>query len=152
MPEIKRRAHNFRNIISSLSNLYGNMKGIELRFIIPKDMPEVYIDAEQIKRVFINLFDNAIEAMRKEGIITVSVDIDKELSILNISVSDTGPGIDDADKEKLFAPYFSKKKNGSGLGLAIAERIVAEHGGSITVSDKTPNGSIFSISLPLLPQ
>ena len=89
--------------------------------------------------------------MDKKGVITITANADREANKLSIEVADSGPGIADTDKEKLFEPYFSSKKEGSGLGLAIAERIIAEHGGSITVGDNTPQGSVFNISLPLLP-
>ncbi len=151
MPEIKRRAVDLRTIMKSIRNLYGNIHGLEILVELPDSLPEAYIDSEQIKRVFINLLDNAIEAIDKKGVITISINADMDANMLNIDVADTGPGISDADKEKLFAPYFSTKRDGSGLGLAIAERIIAEHGGSISVGDNNPQGSVFNISLPLLP-
>ncbi len=151
MPEIKRKAVELRTIIKSIRNLYGNIHGLEILVELPDSLPEAHLDSEQIKRVFINLFDNAIEAMDKKGVITITANADRDANLLSIEVADSGPGIADADKEKLFEPYFSSKKEGSGLGLAIAERIIAEHGGSITVGDNTPQGSVFNISLPLLP-
>ena len=151
MPEIKRKAVDLGVIFKSIKNLYGNFHGLEIRVLMPGSMPEAHLDSEQIKRVFMNLFDNAMEAMDKKGVITISASADREANILSIEVADTGPGIADADKEKLFEPYFSSKKEGSGLGLAIAERIIAEHGGSISVGDNTPQGTVFNISLPLLP-
>ena len=63
-------------------------------------------------------------------------------------VADNGPGIPAAEREKLFLPYYSTKQRGSGLGLAIVRRIVAEHGGSIAVTDNTPRGTRFAIELP----
>ncbi len=151
MPEIKTKAMDVSGIINSVRNLYGSIKGIDVRVEMPEHLPEAHLDAEQVKRVLINLFDNAIEAMDKKGTITIAVSTDRKSNLLYIEVADTGPGIADSDKEKLFAPYFSTKKDGSGLGLAIAERIVAEHGGSISVGDNTPTGSVFNISLPILP-
>jgi two-component system, NtrC family, nitrogen regulation sensor histidine kinase NtrY len=64
-------------------------------------------------------------------------------------VTDNGPGISPADRDKLFMPYYSTKRRGSGLGLAIVRRIIAEHGGSIEVSDNTPHGTVFKIELPV---
>jgi two-component system, NtrC family, nitrogen regulation sensor histidine kinase NtrY len=68
--------------------------------------------------------------------------------IVRITISDNGPGIPPADREKLFMPYYSTKKRGSGLGLAIVRRIIAEHGGSIEVADDQPSGSRFTIEMP----
>ena len=110
-------------------------------------MPE--IDVEQMKRVFINLFDNAIEAMGRKGVIRVNVGFNASASVIKMMIIDNGPGISDSDKEILFQPYFSTKRDGTGLGLAIADRIVAEHGGSLNVSDNSPQGSVFSIEMPM---
>ena len=67
---------------------------------------------------------------------------------MRIVVADNGPGIPAAERDKLFLPYYSTKQRGSGLGLAIVRRIVAEHGGSIDVSDNVPHGTRFAIELP----
>ena len=65
-----------------------------------------------------------------------------------MTVSDNGPGISAADRDKLFMPYYSTKRRGSGLGLAIVRRIIAEHGGNIEVTDNVPSGTVFTIELP----
>jgi two-component system nitrogen regulation sensor histidine kinase NtrY len=115
------------------------------------------VDPEQIRRVMINLVDNAVEALRTaqgsgrnghEGLIVVETQQDKGNGVVRILVSDNGPGIPEADREKLFMPYYSTKRRGSGLGLAIVRRIIAEHGGSIEVGDNTPTGTKFTIELP----
>jgi two-component system nitrogen regulation sensor histidine kinase NtrY len=109
---------------------------------------QVRLDPEQMKRVMINLIDNAIEAMGRQGIIVVETARDRANSLVRIVVSDTGPGIPAAERDKLFLPYYSTKGRGSGLGLAIVRRIVAEHGGSIDVTDNVPTGTRFIIELP----
>jgi len=106
------------------------------------------IDPEQMKRVMINLIDNAIEAMGRQGTIVVDTARDVSNSLVRIVVADTGPGIPPAERDKLFLPYYSTKGRGSGLGLAIVRRIVAEHGGSIDVTDNAPTGTRFIIELP----
>jgi two-component system nitrogen regulation sensor histidine kinase NtrY len=112
------------------------------------DVPLVRLDPEQIRRVVINLVDNAIEAMERRGAIVVETELDRSNNIARIMVSDNGPGIPPAEREKLFLPYYSTKRRGSGLGLAIVRRIIAEHGGSIEVGDNTPRGTRFTIELP----
>lgn len=109
---------------------------------------QVRLDPEQMKRVMINLIDNAIEAMGRQGTIVVETTRDRANSLVRIVVSDTGPGIPAAERDKLFLPYYSTKGRGSGLGLAIVRRIVAEHGGSIDVTDNVPTGTRFIIELP----
>jgi two-component system nitrogen regulation sensor histidine kinase NtrY len=111
-------------------------------------VPLVRIDPEQIRRVIINLVDNAIEAMGRRGCIVVETQRDQSNSVVRIIVSDNGPGIPPADRDKLFLPYYSTKGRGSGLGLAIVRRIIAEHGGSIEAGENLPHGTRFTIELP----
>jgi two-component system nitrogen regulation sensor histidine kinase NtrY len=122
-------------------------------------LPHVRVDLEQFRRVVINLVDNAVEALggsaastRPDGqtpTIVVETRHDASNGVARILVSDNGPGISAADRDKLFMPYYSTKRRGSGLGLAIVRRIIAEHGGSIEVEDNTPSGTVFTIELPL---
>ena len=111
-------------------------------------VPLIRLDAEQIRRVMINLMDNAIEAMERRGQIVVETQLDATNSLVRVIVADNGPGIPASEREKLFLPYYSTKRRGSGLGLAIVRRIIAEHGGSIDVGDNTPRGTRFTIELP----
>jgi two-component system nitrogen regulation sensor histidine kinase NtrY len=111
-------------------------------------IPLVRLDAEQVRRVIINLVDNAIEAMERRGQIVVETQLDPANSVVRVVVADDGPGIPPAERDKLFLPYYSTKRRGSGLGLAIVRRIIAEHGGSIDVGDNTPRGTRFTIELP----
>ncbi len=109
---------------------------------------DVRVDPEQIKRVLVNLIDNAIEAMDRRGRIVVETARDQPNGFVRIVVADDGPGIPEGEREKLFLPYYSTKGRGSGLGLAIVRRIVAEHGGSVDVADNEPRGTRFTIELP----
>jgi two-component system, NtrC family, nitrogen regulation sensor histidine kinase NtrY len=119
---------------------------IERRFA--PDVKAVRLDPEQIRRVIINLVDNAAEAMEQRGCIVVETQRDTVNNVVRIVVADNGPGIPPAEREKLFLPYYSTKGRGSGLGLAIVRRIIAEHGGSIDVMDNQPSGTRFTIELP----
>jgi two-component system nitrogen regulation sensor histidine kinase NtrY len=109
---------------------------------------EVRVDPEQLKRVLINLVDNAIEAMHRRGTIAIETARDQPNGFIRIVVADDGPGIPEGEREKLFLPYYSTKGRGSGLGLAIVRRIVAEHGGSVDVTENVPRGTRFTIELP----
>jgi two-component system nitrogen regulation sensor histidine kinase NtrY len=129
---------------------------IERRFA--PALPPVRVDLEQMRRVVINLVDNAVEALggalagsRPNGdapTILLETRHDPGNGVARILVSDNGPGIPAADRDKLFMPYYSTKRRGSGLGLAIVRRIIAEHGGSIEVADNVPSGTVFTIELP----
>lgn len=113
-----------------------------------EQLPQVRVDPEQMRRVVMNLVDNAIEAMDRRGMISVSTEHDRLNSLVRIVVADDGPGIPPEERDKLFLPYYSTKGRGSGLGLAIVRRIVAEHGGSIELSENRPRGTRFAIELP----
>ena len=131
--------------IALYNGIFADIR-IDMRFAA--DVPLVRLDPEQIRRVVINLVDNAIEAMERRGDIVVETQRDPANSVVRVIVADNGPGIPPAEREKLFLPYYSTKGRGSGLGLAIVRRIIAEHGGSIDVGDNTPRGTRFTIELP----
>jgi two-component system nitrogen regulation sensor histidine kinase NtrY len=111
-------------------------------------LPQVRVDPEQMRRVVINLVDNAIEAIDRQGTIVIETAHDPANSLVRVTVADDGPGIPAEERDKLFLPYYSTKGRGSGLGLAIVRRIVAEHGGSIELTDNVPRGTRFTIELP----
>jgi two-component system nitrogen regulation sensor histidine kinase NtrY len=123
------------------------------------ELPLVRLDPEQVRRVVINLVDNAIEALAgaretqrmgaEAGLITVSTAHDPAHGVVRLMVADDGPGLPAGDRSKLFMPYYSTKGRGSGLGLAIVRRIIAEHGGSIEAGDNHPHGTCFTIELPV---
>jgi signal transduction histidine kinase len=86
--------------------------------------------------------------MDRRGTIFIETAHDRANGFVRAIVADDGPGIPTGERDKLFLPYYSTKGRGSGLGLAIVRRIVAEHGGSITVADNTPRGTRLTIELP----
>jgi two-component system nitrogen regulation sensor histidine kinase NtrY len=137
--------HLITDTIALYNGIFSDVQ-IERRFA--SGVPLVRLDAEQVRRVIINLVDNAIEAMERRGRIVVETQVDLANSVARVIVADDGPGIPLAEREKLFLPYYSTKRRGSGLGLAIVRRIIAEHGGSIEVGDNLPRGTRFTIELP----
>ena len=110
-------------------------------------------DAVQVKRVLINLLDNAVTVLGDGGAIEVRVgpapESDPPMALLQ--VADNGPGIPADVRLRIFEPYFSTRKSGTGLGLAIAHTIVSEHGGTIRCRDNQPTGTVFTVELPLHP-
>jgi two-component system nitrogen regulation sensor histidine kinase NtrY len=113
------------------------------------DIPQLNLDRQQIKQALINLIDNAIGAIKKNGVISVSVSDDPILKRIRIEVADNGLGISNRDKTRLFEPNFSTKKAGTGLGLTIVSTIIADHNGVISVQDNIPQGAKFVIELPI---
>ncbi|MCX6553674.1 MAG: ATP-binding protein, partial [Candidatus Aminicenantes bacterium] len=107
-------------------------------------------DKEQLGRVFLNLIANAIEAMRKDGKLSITTKREKKKFI--IKIQDNGSGIPEKDLIKVFDPFFSTKKGGTGLGLSTCQNIVASHGGLIEVESAWRKGSVFSVSLPSEPK
>jgi two-component system nitrogen regulation sensor histidine kinase NtrY len=135
-------------IVNTLALYDGIFTAVTIEHQFAPDVPLVRLDPEQIRRVVINLVDNAIEAMERRGRIVVETHCDQPNHLVRIVVADNGPGIPAGEREKLFLPYYSTKRRGSGLGLAIVRRIIAEHGGTIDVGDNTPRGTRFTIELP----
>ena len=150
LPEIKFTQADLNLILEKLVNVYNSIYQ-NIRFKVKLDVdipPMVKLDVEQIKRAFVNILDNALEAIDKEGEIEITTVYNQENKFITIEIADNGPGISDEDKQKLFIPYFSKKSSGSGLGLAIAHNIIEEHNGLISIVDNQPRGARFLIELP----
>ena len=112
------------------------------------EIPQLNLDKSQIKRVLLNLIDNAIAAMDGHGSVTIALSFDQDSNRVRLGISDTGTGISPEDKGHLFEPDFSTKKTGMGLGLSIVNAIVEDHNGSIKVEDNHPTGSRFVVELP----
>lgn len=122
-------------------------KGVDLRADLPADSTEAVIDPDRMTRVFLNLFLNALSAMDKGGVLSVSVARQDDRT-LRATVSDTGAGIRGEDIGRVFEPYFTTKPSGTGLGLAIVQRIVEAHGGEIGLASEPGRGTTFTILLP----
>src|SRR5579864_1745723 len=135
----------------ALSVFDGRLEGIRVRKDLAPNLPVIRADGEQLRRVLVNLIDNAAESMEgssvKEMLLCTRFNNDRE--IVEIIVADSGHGISPEDKDRLFLPHFSTKDRGTGLGLAIASRIMAEHHGSIRVEDNLPTGAKFILQLPM---
>jgi signal transduction histidine kinase len=139
-------------VTGALAAFGGRLEGITVRTELTAGLPAVKADPELLRRVLVNLIDNAAEAMegsaRKELLLSTSLNGGGET--VAIAVSDSGHGISPEDKDKLFLPHFSTKGRGTGLGLAIVGRIIAEHNGTIQVEDNFPVGARFVIQLPVV--
>jgi two-component system, NtrC family, nitrogen regulation sensor histidine kinase NtrY len=148
-PDVNFSRARIENIILETIALYR--EGLENVKIIPRfedNLPFLRLDHQHMKQAFINLVDNAVSAMNKNGTIVIDVSYDAILKIVRIEIADNGKGISDMEKTKLFEPYFSTKKSGMGLGLAIVNSIISDHNGVIRVQDNQPKGAKFIVELP----
>ena len=115
-----------------------------------KDLPLAVVDKTQIKQAFFNIIKNAVQAMRRGGVLRIESEL--ENPYIRITFLDTGGGIAAANMSKIFEPYFTTKQAGSGLGLLIVRRIVREHGGEIDLVSHDGQGLEFTVRLPLRDQ
>jgi two-component system nitrogen regulation sensor histidine kinase NtrY len=137
------------DVVDGALSLYdGLFSEVRIERRLASDLPPLRLDQNQMKRVLINLVDNAIEATDRKGLVVVATEFDRGIGRARLSVADDGPGIAVEDRDRLFVPSFSTKKRGSGLGLAIVSRIVQEHHGAIRVEDNAPRGARFVVELP----
>ena len=167
LPESRPVQASLNDVIRGAISLYDErLNDIRLSCHLDEAVPALLIDTEQIKRVLVNLIDNAIEALNSEGqggtnggngssnggsekTVTIETRMTKGSESVRLIVSDTGHGIRARDRDKLFLPKFSTRSRGTGLGLAIVSHIVADHKGRIWVEDNRPRGSRFIIELPV---
>ena len=154
LPETHPKDADIRVIIENALQLYeGRVSGIQILKEFDADMPLLRLDPEQMKRVFVNLFDNAIEAMSQNtGSRTLRIHtfLDRIQGTARIETCDNGRGFYEENHDNLFMPYFSTRKGGTGLGLAIVRRIITDHRGSIYAEANTPAGVRIVIDLPLI--
>jgi len=128
----------------------AHKKDISFDFKKGSDIPRLNLDAQQIKRVMVNLLDNAVAAGNKNGRVEIKTSYDRMYHKVKVEVIDDGHGIPPHDKMKLFEPYFSTKKSGTGLGLVIVNSIISDHHGSVGVRDNIPRGTVVTFELPIV--
>ncbi len=148
MPRIKRQQASIIDIAADTLVLYREGHK-HITFSLDHDtIPAFSFDPVQIKRVLINLLDNAVTVLSRGGTISTEIRLDRQEEVIRLTVSDDGPGMSEQVKLRLFEPYFSTRKSGTGLGLAIAHTIISEHNGTIRVRDNIPTGTVFTVELP----
>jgi len=125
--------------------------GISVQRDYAENLPPVKVDREMIKRAFVNLLLNAVQAMPDGGVLTIRTEFISETHQVQVTLADTGIGIEEAHLEKLFDPFFTTKANGIGLGLAVVQRALLAHGGQISVTSQVGKGTSFCIELSLEP-
>jgi two-component system nitrogen regulation sensor histidine kinase NtrY len=150
LPQLSLAPQDFNALIQETLLLYQEAQPrITLEFQPDPDLPPLLMDREQMKRVLLNLMDNALASIPGSGRITVSLKGDANRDLVELAVADSGTGIPERDKVRIFEPYFSTKRGGTGLGLAIVNSIIADHHGQIRVEDNVPQGTRVIIEIPL---
>jgi len=170
LPEARRIDSSLNEVVREAVSLYDErLDGVKIECRLADELPTLKLDAEQIKRVCVNLIDNALEALGQNGsndgrgpgsdngekagpggggLILIDSRWIKANDTVRLMVTDTGHGIRPADRDKLFLPKFSTRDRGTGLGLAIVSHIIADHKGRIWIEDNYPHGARFIIELP----
>ncbi|MBI4402394.1 MAG: HAMP domain-containing protein [Nitrospirae bacterium] len=150
MPAPRMARESLDDVIREVVALYrGAHRDVEFAVDLDEALPPVNLDREQMNRVFVNLFDNAIQAMNQRGRLWITTKYDSKRHRAVVSVADEGEGIDPEDRERVFVPFFSRKRTGTGLGLAIVHRIITDHDGQIRADNNQPKGAVFTFELPV---
>lgn len=148
--QLKIKIIDLKNVLSSVIEKISVPNGITVTTSIADNLPKLAIDDIQISRVFVNLILNAIDAIGNEGNLDINV---KEIGdYIVINFTDTGCGIKNEDKKKIFEPFFSNKAKGTGLGLATSKIIIEAHKGSIDIKSEINKGTSVIIKLPIINQ
>ncbi len=151
-PSAQPAPSDLNEIVESARNVFaGRLESIDVTVSLDRTIPQVLADRELMKRVFVNLIDNAAEAMTDSPVRRLEIATSQLTpDVVEVVVADSGCGVSSSDKEKLFLPYFSTKARGTGLGLAIVSHIISEHHGRVRVEDNRPRGARFVVELNAL--
>lgn len=151
-PVAQPRPSDLNQIVESALLLFeGRIRQIRVETHLDLSLPPVMADPEALRRALANLIDNAAEAMQDSllRVLSITTSSGERTGTAEIIVSDTGPGLTDEMRERLFLPWFSTRQRGTGLGLSIVAKIVQDHGGFIRAENNAPAGARFIIELPL---
>jgi hypothetical protein len=146
------RSSDLNEIVDNAVLLFeGRIHNIRVERHLDRNLPPVMADPEALRRALANLIDNAAEAMQESllRVLAIETSAGERPGMAEVVVSDTGPGLTDDMRERLFLPWFSTRQRGTGLGLSIVAKIVQDHGGSIRAENNVPAGARFIIELPL---
>jgi len=151
LPHARLEPGDLNEVVRQAVSLYEDrLEGVRLDVLLARELPGALLDAEQLRRVFVNLIDNSIEALsgaEGEHRITIATGHDHARGLLIAEVTDSGHGIARADFARLFQPSFSTRGRGTGLGLAIVQRVMTEHGGRIRAEPNRPRGARMIVEL-----
>ncbi len=149
LPKVQLRPQDLNRLVRDALSFYEHapVDGVEMRCELAEGLPPIDADPDQLKRVLLNVINNAIEAMEgRSGELMVTTKGPDPSGLVTVSVRDQGPGVEDVDR--IFEPHYTTKAKGTGLGLAIARQIVEDHGGEIHAEGVLDAGTTVSIVLP----
>jgi two-component system nitrogen regulation sensor histidine kinase NtrY len=150
MPAVNPVSNDLNALVGEVVELYAQAnENAVFTFEPGPDVPIFDLDREQMKRVMVNLLDNALAAIGDSGAVRITTKFDSVLSMAVLEVADNGSGVHPHDVERLFEPYFSRKPGGTGLGLTIVSTIVADHNGFVRIKENHGGGTRFVIELPV---
>ncbi len=144
MPEAKPEMYRLDEQLREIANLYN--KEYRITLCADGELPQFFGDKMQMKQVFLNLAQNAVQAMGPDG--ELRIDAAFRHPYFEMRFRDNGPGIAPETREKIFEPYFTTKRKGTGLGLPVVKRIIENHGGTIRLDSQPGAGSAFVITIP----
>lgn len=134
----------------SLVAYQTSMEGMEIRRMIPDDLPSYYGNIQELREVFFNLILHSVSSLGGRGTLEIKMEDLTEDGLVEIRILDSGPGMEEKDIERFFNPFVPRKHDGVGLGLFVAKQIVHRYGGSIRIESKTGEGTLFIVNLPYL--
>jgi nitrogen fixation/metabolism regulation signal transduction histidine kinase len=153
LPAIRPEETDLHQVLDSALSLHnGRTQAVRVDKEFDSRIPRLHLDPGQMKRVFINLFDNALEAMANiphHKVLQIRTTRSPQRQSVTIEISDTGRGFPEEYRDSLFLPYFSTRKDGTGLGLAIVRQIVTDHNGKVRAEPNLPMGTRIIIDLPV---
>jgi PAS domain S-box-containing protein len=152
-PAPQPRACDLNEVVRQALALFaGRLEGITVQLELEPGLPPIMADAEAIRRALANLIDNAADAMQGSllRVLGICSRLSEDGEAIEVEVSDTGHGLTEEIRERLFLPFYSTKQRGTGLGLSIAAKIAQEHGGSLSAESNSPKGARFLLRMPLM--
>jgi PAS domain S-box-containing protein len=123
--------------------------GVQIDVRVAEDLPSLELDGDRVVQVLENLITNALQHAPADSRVLVSAELSERASSLALRVEDEGPGVSEADLDRVFEPFFSRRRGGTGLGLAIAQQFVEAHGGTIEARNRHGRGAAFTVFLPV---
>lgn len=154
LPQVKLMQGQINTVLKQTAEIYQQTSPqIHFDIVLDKNLPEFKFDPDQIKRVFVNLIDNALAAVQSEQHPEIQIKTEYQIQhqLLKISIADNGVGIPQRDRVRVFEPYFSTKEKGTGLGLPIVKSIIEDHSGVIRALENVPKGTKMYIEIPVSP-
>ena len=148
MPSANLKPEDLNEIVNNIVPIYQEMRQDIVFKVNLNKIPKAQIDKDQVRRALVNLIENAIYSMKDGGEIVITTGYNEQKGMVFVAVADSGTGISESDKARLFEPYFSRRPGGTGLGLAIVNSVMQDHGGEVTIEDNKPCGTIFTLWFP----